>query len=152
MTPVFKPLERGLGDLPDVLRPAVEPGLHLAGFKTELRGDHDLVAEGRQGLAHQFLVRERTVGLGGVEEGDAALEGRPDQRDRLLPVGRRAVTIAEPHAAEADRRDFQTAVAEFAFLHCCFSILVDDQPCAEFGYCSSLTCSIQSTGLPFSAS
>ena len=47
----------------------------------ELGGDHDLVPDGGQRFAHQFLVRERTVDLGGVEEGDAALDGRTDQRD-----------------------------------------------------------------------
>ena len=41
---------------------------------------------GRERLAHQLLVRERAVDLGGVEEGDAALDGRADQRDHLLLV------------------------------------------------------------------
>ena len=42
-----------------------------------------LIAERRQRLADQLLVRERTVGLRGVEERDAALEGGADQRDHL---------------------------------------------------------------------
>ena len=75
--------------------------------EAELGGDHHLVAEGRERLAHQLLVRERAVDLGGVEEGDAALDGRPDQRDHLLLVGRRAVAEAQAHAAEPDGRDFQ---------------------------------------------
>ncbi len=72
-----QPLQRGVGDRADALRPAV-----LAGFvespvlEAELGGNHDLVAEGRQRLANQFLVGERTIGLRGVEEGDAAFEGR----------------------------------------------------------------------------
>ncbi len=56
--------------------------------EAELGGDHDLVAERRQRLADEFLVGERAVDLGGVEEGDAALDGRADQRDRL-PASRR---------------------------------------------------------------
>ena len=46
---------------------------------------------GRQRLAHELLVRERAVDLGRVEEGDAALDGRADQRDRpaaCRPPGR----------------------------------------------------------------
>src|SRR6266545_5334612 len=39
----------------------------------ELRRDDDLVADGRERLSHQLLVRERTVSFRGVEERDAAL-------------------------------------------------------------------------------
>ena len=83
-----EPLERGLGDLPDVLRPAVQRRCCADSpveVDAELGRDHDLVTERRQRLAHELLVRERAVDLGGVEERDAALDGRPDQRDRLLP-------------------------------------------------------------------
>ena len=59
-------------------------------LEAELGGDHHLVAEGRQGLAHQFFVGERTVHFRGVEEGDAAFDGRPNQRDLLLLVDGRA--------------------------------------------------------------
>ena len=51
-------------------------------IEAEFRGDHDLVADGGERFAHQLLVRERTVDLGGVEEGDAALDGRADEGDR----------------------------------------------------------------------
>ena len=79
---VLSRLQRGLGDLPDVLRPAVQADVRErpAECVAELGRDHDLVAERRQRLADQFLVRERAVGLGGVEEGDAALDRRADQR------------------------------------------------------------------------
>ena len=83
----------------------------------ELGGDHHLVAERGEGLADELLVRERAVDLGGVEERDAAFDGRPEQRDHLLLVHGRAVGEAHPHAAEADGRDFQVAVPEFALLH-----------------------------------
>ena len=53
----------------------------------ELGGDHDLVAERREGFADELLVRERAIDFGGIEEGDAALDGRADQRDRILLVG-----------------------------------------------------------------
>jgi len=54
--------------------------------EAELGGDHHLIAERRQRLADQFLVRERAVDLGGVEKGDTSRNGRPDQRDSLLLV------------------------------------------------------------------
>ena len=72
---------------PAALLPPVGP----ADVEPELGGDHHLVAEGSERLAHQFLVRERAVDLGGVEECDAAFDGRPEQRDHLLLVLRRAV-------------------------------------------------------------
>ena len=113
-------LQRGLGDLLDVLGPAVHaalPGLDArVEVEAELGGDHDLVADRRERLADQLLVRERAVGLGGVEEGDAALDGGADQRDHLLPVRRRAVGEAHAHAAEAEGRDLE-ALSECALLH-----------------------------------
>ena len=84
-------------------------------LEAELGGDHHLVAERRERLADQFLVGERAVDLGGVEEGDAALDGRADQRDHLALVRRRAVAEAQPHAAEAERRDLEAAAAEVRF-------------------------------------
>ena len=62
-----------------------EAGL-LAGLgidaEAEFGGDDHLVAERREGLADHFLVGEGAVDFGGVEEGDAALDRRADQRDR----------------------------------------------------------------------
>ena len=86
-------------------------------LEPELGGDHHLLAEGGEGFAHEFFVRVRAVDLGGVEEGDAAFDGRPEQGNHLLLVLGRAVGEAHPHAAEADGRDFQAAVSEFALLH-----------------------------------
>ena len=116
-----EPLERGLGHLLDVLGPAVRgrPTRLAVGveLEPELGGDHHLPAEGGQRFAHQLLVRERAVDLGGVEEGDAALDGRPDQRDHLLLVRGRAVAEAHAHAAEPEGRDLQAAVSQCALLH-----------------------------------
>ena len=62
--------------------PAVEPGLlAVLDVEAELGGDHHLVADRRERLADQLLVGEGAVDLGGVEEGDAALDRRADQRD-----------------------------------------------------------------------
>jgi hypothetical protein len=72
--------QRGFGHLADVRRPAVEAALPV-GFEREreLGGDHDLVAEWSERVADELLVGEGTVGFGGVEEGDAAVDRRPDQ-------------------------------------------------------------------------
>ena len=102
----------------DVLRPAVEAAL-LAGLRieieAELGGDHHLSAERRQRFAHELLVGEWAVDFGGVEEGDAALDGRADQRDSCLLFDRRTVAKAQPHAAEADGRDFQLLFPSLRF-------------------------------------
>jgi hypothetical protein len=57
--------------------------------RTELGGDHHVFAERRQRLADDLLIGERAVDLGGVEERDAALDGGPDESDRIVAVGER---------------------------------------------------------------
>ena len=83
----------------------------------EFRGEHDLVADGSERLAHQLLVAERAVGLGGVEEGDAALDSRADEGDRFRFVRRWPIALAEAHAAQAEGRDRQFAASECSLLH-----------------------------------
>ena len=56
--------------------------------------------------AHELLVRERPVHVGGIEEVDAEIESAMDDVDRLRIV-RSPVELRHPHAAEADRADFQ---------------------------------------------
>ena len=124
----LEPLERALGDLLDVLRPAVEaqPSVPVWAnvLESELGGDHHLLAEGSERFAHQFFVGERAVDFRRIEEGDAAFDGCANQRDHLLLVCRRAVAKAHAHAAEPDGRDFQVAVSKFAFLHFLQSFLL----------------------------
>ena len=78
-----EPLERGLDGASDVLGPAVEPPALAVALesKPNLVAITHPVADGRERLADQLLVGERTVDLGGVEEGDAAVDGRADERD-----------------------------------------------------------------------
>ena len=93
-----EPLEGALHYLLDVLGPTIQPlpaPLELpvgTEILAEFGADHYLVPEGGQRFAHQFLVRERTVDLGGVEEGDAALDGTvrssPQSRVSLTQRGR----------------------------------------------------------------
>ena len=73
-----EPLEGRFGDLLDVLRPAIQAATLLAvgvDLEPELSGNHHLVADGRERLAHQLLVRRRAVDLGGVEERHAEVDG-----------------------------------------------------------------------------
>ena len=98
-------------------RPACSPAVGIE-FEPELGGDHHLLAEGSEGFAHEFFVRERAVDFGGIEECDAAFDGRPDQRDHLLLVCSRTVAEAHSHAAEPESRNFQVAFSQFALLHC----------------------------------
>src|SRR3989442_901370 len=57
-------LQRSVGDLFDVLSPAVDANWRTAvwiEFEPEFRGDHHLLAEGSKGFAHELLVDERAV-------------------------------------------------------------------------------------------
>ena len=89
-------------------------------IEAELGGDHDVFPERRQRFADEFLIGERAVDFGGVEEGDAVLDRGADQRHPRLLVDRRTIAEAQPHAAKADGRDFQF-VSKFALLHGFFS-------------------------------
>ncbi len=112
--------ERGLGNLFDMLRPAVEPASTLSCLQVdvmaELGCDHNLPADGGQGFADEFLAGERSIGFGGVEEPDAALDGRPEQADQVLSIARRTVALAHSHAAEPKGRGLET-VSKLTDLH-----------------------------------
>ncbi len=101
--------QRGVGDLLDMLRPAVDAELrHFAAeLVAELGRDHDPVAERGQRLADDFLVLVGTVCLGGIEEGDAALHGRADQADRVRPGCWRLIIGRQAHAAQSNRRNLE---------------------------------------------
>ena len=115
-----QPLERSLGDRLDVLRPAVEAAACACGpiSKPNLVAITTSLAQRRERLADQLLVGERAVDLRGVEEGDAAFDRGADSLIISPRVRRRSVGVAHAHAAEADGRDLQTAIADFALLHC----------------------------------
>ena len=116
-----QPLERGFGDLLDMLGPAVQPRPAGATIRVELEpelcGDHHLPAERLQRFADQLFVGVGTIDFCCIEERDAAFHGCLQERDHLLPVSHRAVAEAHPHAAKPERRYFQTAVPKCTFLH-----------------------------------
>jgi len=86
----------------------------------------NLVAERSQRLAHQLLVGERAVDLGGVEEVDPTFKSRPDKRDSLLLVDRGTVAVAQSHAAQSDGRNLESAVSKRALLHVALTFIDDD--------------------------
>ena len=94
------------------------PGSARFAEVAEFGGDHDLVAHRLKRLADDLLVGVGTVGLGGIEEGDAELVRLPQEGDRVGLLHRRAIGEVQSHAAEADRGDFEAAFSEFALLHC----------------------------------
>src|SRR5262249_32810759 len=88
---------------------AVDLEVGRAAAQAELGGDDHLVATPGDGPADELLVVPRPVGVGGVEERDAQVEGPPDDGDGDVLVRRRAIAGSEAHASEADRRDLQPA-------------------------------------------
>jgi hypothetical protein len=89
----------------DILRRAVHPyrpqRVRVA-EDAELRGQDDLVATSGDRCTDQSLVLARAVHLGGVEKGDAEVQGTVDGGDGLSTVGR-AVGVAHAHTAQAQR-------------------------------------------------
>ena len=65
---------------------------------------------------HELLVGEGTVDVGGVEEGDAELQGAVDCGHRFGVVTP-GVEVGHPHAAEADGGDDETLSTEVALFH-----------------------------------
>ena len=113
-------LQRALGrarHLVGAQHPPTRLAFHRVDVLSELGGDDDAVSERCQGLSDELLVGVRAVGLGGVEEGDAAVHRSMDQRGHLVGVGTVAVPTGHAHASEPDGRDFEAAGSEDACLH-----------------------------------
>ena len=112
---------------PDVFRTAVCPATALAGLQidieAELGGNHNLVADRGKRLAEKNLIREGSIGLRRVKQGDALVVGETDQLDHLRLVGGRAIKRTHAHAAEAEGGDFE--VSNLAIFHCRFHSSVD---------------------------
>jgi hypothetical protein len=106
----------------DLLRPTALPLLPAIESDTEFGGNDDLPLERGKRLAEQFLVDVGAINFRGIKEVDTPIHGLMDQGNHLLLVGRRAVGHAHAHAAQAERGNFKSAIAEFAFLHCCFHV------------------------------
>ncbi len=77
--------------------------------EADLGGQHDLVATARDGPADQLLGHPVAVGVGGVDQVDAPVEGGVDDGHALVGVGARG---GEGHGAEPEGRDLGPAGAE----------------------------------------
>src|SRR5438128_8888879 len=110
-----EPFQRTLDALLDALGAAVLHLLSVLDLDPEFGGDHHLSAQWRQRLADELFVGVRTVNLGGIEERDAAFDGRADERDHRLLVRWETVALAHPHAAEPERRDFRLLFPSLRF-------------------------------------
>ena len=77
------------------------PGQVLRCPAARLGREHDLVAAAGDRAPDQLLVAALAVGLGGVDQGDAAVERAVDRPHALVVLGG-AVVAGEAHRAEAD--------------------------------------------------
>ena len=107
-------VQRALDGGPDVGRAAVgDAGAAAAGVgdEAELGRDDDLVAAALDGLADDLLAVERPVDLGGVDVGDAEVEGAVDGADRLgvVEAAVAGVGAGHGHGAEADAGDLEAS-------------------------------------------
>src|SRR5277367_114179 len=96
--------QRRLGNRSDMRWPTVDADGPRAAIWVqliaELRCDHDAIPERKKSFSKQLFIRERSVYLRGIEEGDAIIDRRTQQCDHLVFVGRRTVSPAHSHAAQ----------------------------------------------------
>ena len=105
-------------DLFDVFGTTIQAGSGAgirARVETKFRSDHHLPTKRSKRLTYQLLVDERTVNLGRIEKSDATFHRRPKQRNHFFFVLAWPVRNTHSHAAEADGRDFETAIPKLAF-------------------------------------
>ena len=111
--PTQRPVER----LANVLGPTVQLPVALIQREAELGRDDDLVAAWGERLADDLFVVVRPVDLRGVEEGHAMVDCLAQEVDHRRPVGRGTERLADPHAAQPDRRDLQPGAAQCPLFH-----------------------------------
>src|SRR5207249_11461228 len=102
----FEPFERSLNHSFDAFRLAGHTTLLAAvAIESELRGNDYLPTERGECFAHEFLVGERAIDFGGVEEADALFHGCTDDVDHLLFVAGWPVSEAHAHTTQTNGRD-----------------------------------------------
>ena len=77
------------------------------GDDARLGDDDDVVPVALQGVAHEGFGRAEAVGDGGVEEGDAEVEGAADGGGGLVVVDGSVAGATHGPAAESEGRDLQ---------------------------------------------
>ena len=101
-----------------------EDGLVRGVRDAELGGNDNLVAHGRERLAHHVLVvrlgpigARANVALRRVKEGIAHLVGLTDDAHGLVVGHRVSARVRDSHAAHAERADFDAAFSQNALVH-----------------------------------
>ena len=105
--------------MPRVMASGVQ-SLGAVGAVAALGREDDVAAAGREDAAEALLGE--AVAAGGVEEGDARVDGGEDDALRLAVGDAR---VAEAAAAEAEAGDVKAGVAECSALHRSASLPVD---------------------------
>src|SRR5438132_6305673 len=85
---------------------------------SELRRDNNPMAFAANSASDQFLIRVRTINVGGIEESnpqvDCAIDG--GERFRIVAV---AIKFRHAHTAESDRGNNRSAASKFSLFHGC---------------------------------
>ena len=83
----FEALERGFGNLPDVLGSAIHPAPPLfakeSWLVTEHGGYNNMLAQRSKGFAHKFFVRKRAIHFSRVKECDTTLNSSAAETFRI---------------------------------------------------------------------
>jgi hypothetical protein len=107
-------VQAALDRAPDVAAGGARLLRRAAHVHAELGGHHHLVAVPAERLAEQGLrAAAVAVDVGGVEQGDAGVQGRPDHRPGLGRVADQAEVVTP----EADDGDGEAGPAELAVPH-----------------------------------
>jgi hypothetical protein len=106
-------LEARLARGDDEFRPAVGELAATAADIAEFGRQHHAAAPPFDRLADQLFIVARAVGVGGIEERDAAIERLVNKRNAFI-VAARAVDAGKRHAAESDYRHGDAGGAEHA--------------------------------------
>src|SRR5438093_11655565 len=94
----------------DVRGSAVEAVLFsVFKLEPELRRDDGLLADWGERFADEFLVRERPVRFGRVDERDPLVNGRTDNPHAPVAARRGPIAAADPHTAQPARRALESA-------------------------------------------
>src|ERR1700733_13596775 len=86
-------------------------------LEAELGRDHHLIADRRERLPHQNLIREWAIDLSRIEECDAHLYSLMHQGNHLLLILNHSIRGVHSHTTEAQCRYFQIAVSQLPLLH-----------------------------------
>ena len=110
--------QAGVAGGADVVGAAVDAEEGAVGLAdvAELGRQDDLPTAAANGPAHEFLIPPAAVHVGGVEEGDAEVDGAMDGGRGLFGVPP-AVEVRHAHAAQADGRDGKPRLAQGSRAH-----------------------------------